>query len=131
MTAIKYIIEIPEDAIPELEALMARRGAYFHPVRQVVAINDIFMESSTAMGHHAGDLVREVNRHLDQLGLTPRVPEDHGEWGPARMQAFLTMAVMNFRWEDGRVEEDWWKDDGKTWDEVALENPGAFGKNQE
>lgn len=128
---IRYIIEIPESAAEDLAALMARHGAYFDPVRQVVAINDAFMENSTAMGHHTGDLVRGLNQHLDGLELSPRVPEDHREWGPARTQAFLHMAIHEFGWDDNRVETDWWRDDGKTWEEVVQENREVFGENPE
>ena len=131
MTAIKYTIDIPEDAIPELEALMAKHGAYFDRKRQITAINDVFMESCTAMGHHVPTLAEALNLHLRERDLLPLVPEDHKEWGPERTQAFLQMAVTNFQWVDGAVSIDWWEEDGKTWREVTLENPGVFGKNPE
>ncbi len=127
MSIIKYTIDIPETAIPELEELMKKHGAHFDRRRQVTAINDIFMESSTAMGHHTGDLAAGINRRLEKLGLEPRIPTGHGAWGPERIQEFLKMAVNSFQWEGSEVQEDHWKEDGGTWQQVREEYPLVFG----
>ena len=127
MTTIKYTIDVPQDTLPELEVLMNKHGAYFDPRRQVTAINDALMESSTAMGHHAPDLIESLNQHLKGQGLRPLVPTDHKEWSLERLQAFLNMAVKNFQWVDNHVECDWWLEEGKTWHKVVWENPAVFG----
>ena len=127
MATIKYTIDVPREAVPELEILMNKHGAYFDSRRQITAINDTLMESSTAMGHHAPDLIESLNQHLDRSGLEPLVPTDHKEWSLERLQAFLNMAVNNVQWVDNHVESDWWEEEGKTWQEVVQENPMVFG----
>ena len=49
MSTIRYTIDVPQRAIPELQALMDKHGAHFDPVRQVTAINEPLMEAYTAM----------------------------------------------------------------------------------
>ncbi len=126
MTTIRYTIDVPEQAIPELQALMKRHDAHFDSKRQITAINDIFMEASTAMGHHVPDLVSSMNRHLKVLGLTPLVPTDHQDWDLNKTQEFLKFAVTNFKWQDNLVQEDWWQDEYDSWEALVRDNPFIF-----
>ena len=129
MTMIQYTIQIPEEAITDLESLMKKHGAHFDHRRQITAINDTFMESSTAMGHHLPALIESLNEHLNDRELSPPVPTETENWTPERIQAFLEMVVKNFHWVDSSVEDDWWEDDGKTWQMVVEENPLVFRKD--
>ena len=126
MTNIRYTIDVPQEAIPELDELMQKHSAYFHPRRQITAINDIFMERSTAMGHHVPGLIMGMNRFLEQENLDPRVPEALEPWDLPRLQSFLMFAVNQFQWQDNEVLQAWWQEDGRTWDETASEYPEVF-----
>ena len=96
MTTIKYTIDVPQDLVPELETLMNDNDVYFDSRQQITAINDALMETSTAMGHHAPDLIESLNHHLKARRLGPLVPTDHQSWKLERLQAFLQMTVNNF-----------------------------------
>ena len=130
MTTIRYTIDVPQEAIPELEQLMERHQTHFHPRRQITAINDVFMENSTAMGHHVPDLIQGMNRFLEQQGLEPRVPENHGEWEIPRIQEFLILAVNQFQWQDNEVAQAWWQEDGRTWEQVVKEHQEIFSSDE-
>ena len=67
-----------------------------------------------------------MNHHLKELGLTPLVPTNHSGWGPERVQDFLRFAVENFQWIDNHVEDDWWRDEGQSWQGLVEENSAVF-----
>ena len=123
---IKYTIDVPEPAIPELEDLMKRHGAHFSPTRQVTAINDAFMDQALAMGHHLPDLVRGMNEFLGEAGAKPLVPTDWGSWEPARIQECLKLAVREFQWDGSTVLDAWFIVDGQPWSQVVEKHPEVF-----
>ena len=127
---IRYTIDIPERAILEMESLMRRHGAHFNSRMQVTAINDAFMDHSTAMGNHIPDLLAGMNHFLEAEDLNPTAPTDHNDWDIPRIQQFLIFAVEEFVWENNQVVHAWWQDIEKPWEEVVEEYSRVFGANQ-
>ena len=122
-----YTVNIPSCYLDEVQYFMHELGLDFDPKRQITAINDVLMEASTAMGHHAPSLIEALNHHLKERGLSPTVPDYDDNWTPEGLQEFLRMAVDKFHWVDDYVNTDWWEHDGKSWEDVVKEHPKVFG----
>ena len=123
---VNYFITVPPDHIDELAAFMAERNIPFDPNRNVIAVNEAFMDQSMALGHHVPQLLSAVNRRLRENGLQPTIPENHGEWNPETTREFLELAVTEFAWSDDRITHALWEEDGRTWREVTEDRPLLF-----
>ena len=123
---ITFTIDVLPEEISGLRTLLEARGVRFDPERQVIAFNNAALDQAVAMGHHLPGMLESVNQSLDEEGLTPRVPTNHQEWSIQRHYAFLQFAIDNFSWDGESVSESWWKDDGKSWEELAAGHPLVF-----
>ena len=125
-TVITFTIDVPAEGVDGLKPVLEATGVRFDPARQVVVFNDAMLDQAVAMGHHLPGMVEGLNQHLDEDGLTPRVPTDHHEWNIERRHAFLQLAIENFDWDENEVGYDWWKDEGMSWEKLAEEHPMVF-----
>ena len=123
---VTFTIEVRPEKIDRIKSVLEAEGVIFDPERQVIAFNDAALDQAVAMGHHLPGMLEGVNQHLDEEGLTPRVPTNHQEWSIERRHAFLEFAIVNFRWDDETVGDGWWKDEGTTWEELAAQHPRVF-----
>ena len=127
---ITFTIDIPSGRIEELKQMLEGLEVRFDPQSQVVAFNDAMMSQSVAMGHHLPGMVVGMNQSLDEAGLTPRIPEDHEGWSIERRQAFLQFAIENFNWDDDRIDQEWWADEGINWEELTTRYPMVFREHE-
>ncbi len=127
---ITFTIDIPSGRIVELKQLLEGLEVRFDPQSQIIAFNDAMMSQSVAIGHHLPGMVAGMNRSLDEAGLTPRISEDHEGWSIERRQAFLQFAIENFNWDDDKINQEWWVDEGISWEEVTTRYPLVFGEQQ-
>ena len=123
---ITFTIDVPAEEVGRLQDELAAMGVRFDPTRQVVVFNDAMLDQAVAMGHHLPGMLTGINEHLDEDGLTPRVPTNHEEWNIERRHAFLQFAVNNFNWEGETVSDGWWKDEEMSWEKLAEEHPLVF-----
>ena len=95
---IPFIFDIPRDRIEELK--QALEGLItFDPNQQVIVFNEATRSQPVAMGHDLPGMILEINRRLEEEGLTPRIPHDHKGWSTLRRQAFLQFAMHYFDWK--------------------------------
>ena len=125
---ITFTIDVPAEEVDRLGAGLAAMGVRFDPAQQVIVFNDAMLDQAVAMGHHLPGMLTGVNQHLDEDGLTPRVPTDHHEWSIERRRAFLQFAIDNFNWEGQSVGDGWWKDEGTSWESLTENHPLVFRK---
>ena len=127
---ITFTIDIPSGKIEELKQLLEGLEVRFDPQSQVVAFNDAMMSQSVAMGHHLPGMVVGMNQSLEEAGLTLKIPEDHEGWSIERRQAFLQFAIDNFNWDDDRIDQEWWADEGINWEEITTRYPMVFREQE-
>ena len=127
---IAFILDMPSGMIEELKQALEGLEVIFDPNRQVVAFTHDITSQTVAMGQHIPGMVLEINRSLDEAGLTPRIPEDHEKWSTLRRQAFLQFSLANFAWIENRINEAWWEYEGIIWPELAQENPLVFEEQE-
>ena len=127
---VTFTIEVPSGRIEELKQLLEGMDVRLDPEQQLVAFNESMMSQSVAMGYHLPKLVESVNRCLDDANLTPRIPDGHDKWSILRRQEFLQFAIDNFDWDDNRVNNTWWDNDGTTWQELTQDHPLVFEEGE-
>ena len=81
---IAFILDMPSGMIEELKQALEGLEVIFDPNQQVVAFTHGITSQTVAMGHHIPGMVLEINRSLDEAGLTPRIPEAHEKWSTLR-----------------------------------------------
>ena len=123
---IAFILDMPSGMIEELKQALEGLEVIFDPNQQVIAFTHGITSQTVAMGNHIPGMVLEINRSLDEAGLTPRIPEVHEKWSTLRRQAFLQFSVANFDWVENRINEAWWEDKGITWRKLTRDNPLIF-----
>ena len=127
-TVVTFTIDVPTEDMDRLGDGLAAMGVRFDPAQQVIVFNDAMLDQAVAMGHHLPGMLTGINEHLDEGGLTPRIPTNHEEWSIERRHAFLQFAIDNFNWEGQAEGDSWWKDEGKSWEEMVTQNPLIFKK---
>ena len=122
---IPFIFDIPRDRIEELK--QALEGLItFDPNQQVIVFNEATRSQPVAMGHDLPGMILEINRRLEEEGLTPRIPHDHKGWSTLRRQVFLQFAMENFDWKHGMVYNTFWDYQEISWEDLAKRYPMVF-----
>ena len=122
---IAFILDIPRDRIEELK--QALEGLItFDPNQQVIVFNEATRSQPVAMGHDLPGMALEINRRLEEEGLTPKIPYDHKGWSTLRRQVFLQFAMENFEWKHGMVYNTFWDYQEISWEDLAKRYPMVF-----
>ena len=125
---ITYIVEVPEENVMELADFMQKRNIHFNHRADVAGSHPQWREDRVLMGGNAAEILEELNRHLERVGVTPGVPGPVADWSVPKLQSFLDVAACNFRWNQGRITAGISQG---AWDLVVRDTPEVFGGDGE
>ena len=120
-----FALRVRPEQLPALERALGEAGIPFDARRNMIAVDDVLR--TITLGEEAGHYTRQINRHLDLMGLSPKAPAPQDDWGPERRYDLLRLAATTFRWDGrGRTTGITWLDENANWADIVSERELTF-----
>ena len=121
------MVRIAPDQIPEFRETVRELDPRFSVPERITVVQDEAPDSAIMMGWQAVQKAVQINKYLDQSGLSPRLPEEIGDLSPTAIRELLQLAIEHFNWDaKNRLEGAWWLQEETTWPEITQGLPHLF-----
>ncbi len=115
-----YRITVPSRKILEARTALSRLGIEMVPhcpQQELMATRETDYGNSYATASQIPGMLTQVNQHLQENGLSPRIDPDHDSWDSKEATEFLEMCLNEFEWEEGKISQAEFQDQ-EEWEDV-------------
>ena len=122
----KFVLHM---TLPQAEAAgraLRRLGVSFDERRALTAPNTLVDYEDEMTGADLQDIARQINEHLEEEGLKPRLPEETDGLTLEQARDMLALAMGEFSWRRQTLAEPQYPRHGG-WEKAAARRPALFG----
>ena len=136
---LEFLLRIPTDQVQQARKALESVEIDFHPETQMCVLDrERELIFHGADQHHTvgppinfaediPDLIEGLNEYLDELGITPRLPEYRPEWTLEQRHEMLRLATREVLWVGFRpLVSDIFPRDWESWREYIRGFPSLF-----